>query len=352
MNGRLRFGDFFSARTRSAQFGSTDWEEIADSLGVSVDHSLGGGDAFFGSRGELAVAIGRVVAGDRFVTRYRIHYPAFEFGLQMLGRDHEPAFEPRRLPVVSTGWEGLDSLIVTRTDDEEALRRWLSDDKANLLRDLFRAYRPIEVTSIAMVHESQLTDSVDQLVQKGRDLIASASALRVMPAVVEQPTPPPARLDILGEPRPPAAVDEPVAGRAPDQAPEAAIPTPPTLDTAVLDRIVTTMFSGNALSFAVDRELEDLIGSRVRWEGSLRSLRAYTSDLDLGSIPGTKATVTVRQVTGESAGSSLVDATVGLPSDTGSGIERGDPVVIEGTIARIDSLMRSIVLADGTIALR
>jgi hypothetical protein len=332
-------GGFFSARTRSAQLGTAEWEEVAVALGIDVDHSLGGaGDALFGSKGELAVAIGRVMSTDRFVMRYRIHYPAFDFGLQMLGRDKEAVFEARNLPIVVTGRDSLDAVAVTRSDDRESLDHWLMPDKANVLRDVFARYRPLEVSSMAIAFESPYQDTIDEVVRSGRDLLSCAAAIRVMPAPVERPAPPPPKLDLGAS----------FARQAPEPRRDAFdfVEEHPNDsgggDEAVLGRIITAMFSSSS-----DAELDDLVGSRVRWTGSLRAIRSYETDLDLGSRPGVKATVTVREVEDDLHVTSYVDAVVGLPPGSRDGIRRGDPVQVEGTIIRIDTTIKTIVLADG-----
>lgn len=358
----MRMGDFFSAAFRSSRIPDGDWEEAAASLGLTLDRTLAGADAVFGSRGDIDVAIGHMTHGDRLITRYRMQFAGLPFGLQILAKDQEPVFDVRSsLPSATTGHDSLDNRLVTRTDDPGLLQQWLSPERVRLIVDLYNTYRPMEVSSVAVTYHSQLPDSIETVVRHGRDLVASTQTLlNIAPRASELPRPRPAVDPAPVEPsgifaRPAGRPSEPpvTAGPGATTRPPAPEPDPVSAPSAtggdVLERIVGAMFDGERLSFETDEALAEIYGTTIEWTGAVRSARPFHGDADLGAGAGVKLQATVAEHVDELLGATRIDAVVGLPDDIDVALNRNDQVRFSGTIVRIDSIMRTIYVRNARL---
>lgn len=132
-------------------------------------------------------------------------------------------------------------------------------------------------------------------------------------------------------------------------------PAQPTADVGAgpsAADIADELFVPGMLTFETARRFEeDFEGRRVRWSGTLVRWRAFRSDLDFGRDPGTKAVIRVHRLGWDLYGGRDVDAVLRLPEDAEERLTglRDEEVAFEGTLLRVDPLMRNIYLADAVL---
>lgn len=129
--------------------------------------------------------------------------------------------------------------------------------------------------------------------------------------------------------------EQPAARRAPDP--------------ADATEIAGELFGESRLSFETSRIFDERFKGRlVRWSGPVRSVREYRRDADLGESPGTRAVVTVATIENDLYGQTTVDAVIGLPPGNAN-ILRGRDITFQGTLAKVDAMMRNLFVADAEI---
>ena len=135
-------------------------------------------------------------------------------------------------------------------------------------------------------------------------------------------------------------------------APLPAPPPPAGAEPLDPDDLADEVFDRNVLGYDSTRLFEDRYrGRRVRWTGELQRARAYTTDLDFGDGPGVKAVFGVAVLSHDLFGGRDVDAVVALPPGAEGVLTdgRGEVFTFEGTLDRVDSLMRNFFLVDGSL---
>jgi hypothetical protein len=104
------------------------------------------------------------------------------------------------------------------------------------------------------------------------------------------------------------------------------------------------------MSFETDRVFADeYAGKAIAWTGTVRRITPYEHDYDFGDTPGTKVVMTVASITSDLYGQTTIDAVVQLPAGTAEHLTHGASVTFEGTLARLDSLMRNFYVTDGRL---
>ena len=112
------------------------------------------------------------------------------------------------------------------------------------------------------------------------------------------------------------------------------------------------VFAPGMMTFDGTAAFEDRFeGRRVRWKGTLVRSRPYRSDLDFGRGPGTKAVFRVYRLGFDLYGGRDVDAVVRLGEEAHEVLRdrREEEFTFEGTLLRVDSLMRNVYVEDGSL---
>jgi hypothetical protein len=134
---------------------------------------------------------------------------------------------------------------------------------------------------------------------------------------------------------------------APRRAEQSAVSREP--DSIGAAEIAEELFGESRLSFETSRIFDERFkGKFVRWSGAVRSTREYRRDYDLGESPGTRVVVTVATIENDLYGQTTVDAVVGLPPGNAD-IPRGDNVTFQGTLDKVDAMMRNLFVVDAEI---
>ena len=103
------------------------------------------------------------------------------------------------------------------------------------------------------------------------------------------------------------------------------------------------------MSFEVEKLFQDKYADkRVSWQGTVRSMRDYTSDHHFGETPGVKLAATIAKIKHKLYGKLKVDVVIALPSGTQL-LERDDSVTVSGTLDFVDVTTRSIYLKDASL---
>jgi hypothetical protein len=186
------------------------------------------------------------------------------------------------------------------------------------------------------IHESAVTSSPIHSGKHEEPVDDSAATVRPHPDDAPQlsptnPQPATPRQSAVGTPLPVAAE------------------VPPTASQADAQKLAEEMFLGTRVSFVVEEAFESgYAGKQIRWQGTVRSMRPYTSDHHFGETPGVKIVVMVAEVVHDLYGRTKIDVVAALPAGTPD-IDRGDPVTISGTLDELDVPKRSIYLTDARL---
>jgi hypothetical protein len=92
-------------------------------------------------------------------------------------------------------------------------------------------------------------------------------------------------------------------------------------------------------------------GGRVRWSGTLTSVRSYTFDLVFGNEPGSRAVFEIHKMGGPSFSARPVQAVVQFPADKEAFLRSklDKPLSFEGKLVSCDAFMRNLFVAEGQL---
>ena len=96
---------------------------------------------------------------------------------------------------------------------------------------------------------------------------------------------------------------------------------------------------------------ERYAGQRVSWSGKLKSIDSYSFDFVFGDSPGAKARVEVASTSANEFSTDAVFAVVDLPRGAEEDLRDsvGTVVSFEGTLGKLDGLMRNIFVSNGRL---
>jgi hypothetical protein len=142
---------------------------------------------------------------------------------------------------------------------------------------------------------------------------------------------------------------------APGEASETATPVAaPDPASAALDvaSVCQALFVDHTTSYRTNQLFTERYQDRtVRWPGMLRRVERYSFDMVFGHKGGTRAIVEVHQIKTGVFGDRQVNAVVQLPPEAREALRNveGHPVIVEGRLVKVDSLMRNLYVADGQV---
>lgn len=126
-------------------------------------------------------------------------------------------------------------------------------------------------------------------------------------------------------------------------------PKPSPTNEVPAQGLAEDIFLGNLTSFEVEKLFQDKYADkRVSWQGSVRSMRDYTSDHHFGETPGVELVATIATINHDLYGKIKVDVVIALRSGTEL-LERGDVITVSGTLDFVDVTIRSIYLKDASL---
>jgi hypothetical protein len=245
---------------------------------------------------------------------------------------------------VEVGHPRFDNAVVVDAHDEAAMREYLTPARRDAILALFAIWRHVVIT------EQSLTVTVPGRAREATEIVATVERLvdatlalgppspatpppppLAPPPPVVPPAPPPS-------PAPPEPVDEPVPAGDADAA-------PPSLDQQA---VVDDVFSDERFGAAIDEHFRrHYQGSQVTWTGTVEHARGYRSDVDFGTTPGTRATLTIGAIGNSRLRSNRTRAVVDLPEGTTP--ERGDELTVRGTLLRLDRFTRTFLVENAEI---
>ncbi len=376
-----------SANRRTHQI----WAHAANQLGLDISApSVFGNPTISGRSGSVTVDAGIVGSGDNARTRYRVAYsplaPSFTLQRESGTRRIMKMFGGQDLEI---GDPAFDDAFVVKADDSEALRAFLTAGRRSSLVRLLAVHnaatisesqielrtKPERKTETIVAVVRRLAATAEQLVGKPtsaavddatreRELGNLGEALRRLDeAVATDPNDLDARLlraqtaqsagdtshaeedqTVLERLLP---SDREVAGLG--AASTRAVPVPSAAGDVDTAAMFDELFGTNRLSFETDKLFAKYQGRTVTLRGDVRSARPFERDLDFGDEPGTKVVVAVASISSDLYGNNEIDAVVRLPAIPGRPLDRHDTITFEGTLHKVDAMMRNVYVADGRL---
>ena len=201
----------------------------------------------------------------------------------------------------------------------------------------------LEAEALVMMGERPAAEAILRAVEaaapadpevEGWRRVASAP-LPSPPAVPPTPSP--------STPPPPIPAPEPAPEPSPSPSPAAA-PAPAAGLVVSVEETIEDLFGSDRMGFETEERFSLAYrGRTVRWRGTVDSMRAFRSDQDFGSEPGTKATVHIGSLGDSKLVTSQVHAIVHLPADVD--LERNQEIEFTGTLVRVDRYMRNLYVS-------
>ncbi|MEW6074441.1 MAG: hypothetical protein AB1726_17835 [Planctomycetota bacterium] len=355
---------------RRARQTNAEWAAAARELGLPFrPATLAGGRRIAGELDGADVCVETISRGtgkgSNRATRYRVrHAEPLPADLRLAGAGLFAGLG-RLLGGrgATTGDEGFDRAVHLRTGDVRRARAFLDASRRDAVRRFLRTHpgAVIDREGIAWTRSGvvsrapRLSDPLREMVALSRALSGPPAEVAPPPRPASPPVPPPrapeASLAPLAADEPPRA--EPAAPPARPEEIPAAPPAdlPPEEPLAAAD-VAAALFAAGLSGLAADRLFaERFRGRRVRGEGPLRAVEAYSYDFVLGTAPGTKALVAIHGLPGDVFGGDEVRAVVGLPAADRDRLRGrlGEPVRFEGELRKLEGFTRSLFVAGGRL---
>lgn len=341
-----------SAVARTSRSSSSAWSEAADQLGLrrGVGRRANAWRLQGVVRGiEIRVEVtSRAKGHDGPATVYTATGP-IPAPKVVFRRQHPTSFLRQFIGGrdVEVGDPRFDNAVVVDAQDEAAMRSYLTPARREAIMALFATWRHVVITERSLTitvpgrarEATEIRATVDRLVDTALALGPSTpTASPPPPPAPPPPVEPPPVAPTPVPPAPPTPVHEPVPAADTDAAP------PPLDQQAVVDAV----FSDERYGAAIDEHFRTHYqGSQVTWTGTVEHARGYRSDVDFGTTPGTRATLTIGTIGGSRLRSNRTRAVVDLPEGTTPA--RGDEITVRGTLLRLDRFTRTFLVENAEI---
>lgn len=103
---------------------------------------------------------------------------------------------------------------------------------------------------------------------------------------------------------------------------------------------------------AKEKEIFDKVkGAQIKWNGVLKTVYEYSSDFVFGSVPGTKATFEIHEITGNYSMKTKIKAVVQLPKDAFQTLrtQTEKEFTFSGKIEKLEAFSKEIYVSSGNI---
>ena len=278
------------------------------------------------------------------------------------------------------GDPNFDKHVVVKTRHPEGTRDFLNPDRR------YRIWRALNTWSQLQLEDDQirletngrerdqnkLCGTVRQLVElagaMSHTLPPQAHTVRLSSLTPPLPSaPPPPRFDDplpARPPPPPAAEPVPPAAKPQREGPEpipppseppiqsTPLPAPPSPAGPALEPLCAELFKPNQSGTEAERLFGDRYrNQRVCWQAELRSVQRISYHVIFGDRPITKADFDTIEVNTKTYGARRIQVVAAFPEDMLMDLQHhtGQTVSFEGTLVRVDGLMRSLYVADARL---
>lgn len=324
-------------------------------------------------------------------TRYRARYPQpLGLGLR-LTRESFISGVGKLVGIgdIEVGDTAFDSQVLVKGNDPRRVVEFLTPARRSRILRALHAFPGVVIGDAEIVWESvglhadssrivattrQLSELAQFLGSKGAPAgsappraAAASGAAAVPSASAAAARPPRARREVrrlraertsvsgagsLVRAAAPAATPEPQRPQAP---PTGGSRAPPAFAAPALSdasSVCEDLFRPERTGLEVEKAFEErYAGARIRWKGLLETVDPYSYDFVFGNVAGTKAVFRIHQVPSGPYGTEPVRATVQLPAGSTEALRKrvGSTLGFEGRLAKVDSFLRNLYVADGQV---
>ncbi len=356
------------------------WTAAARQLGLSAKERPLQIPSLHGTIGDVEITVAHYSSDNSRYVAFKGTYPDLGVGLKIT---KDNTFKKLFGQLVGSDDIDVDESIADeqlRIDgrDETAIKAFMTPQKMAAIGDAIARYPNMKITDTTISFRTPGTlKTTDAIVERVNALTATAAVLRGSAVRRSMLTDTPihdspvtmspihsGRHEDPEEPNP-AVVrphpDDVLPVQPTDLTPEpfskptsektAQPPSEPMAPVSNIDAqaVAEEMFLGTRVSFVVEEAFEtQYAGQRIRWQGTVRSMRPYTADHHFGETPGVKIVAMIAEVTHDLYGRTKIDVVAALPQGTPL-IDKGDPVTISATLDELDVPKRSIYLKNATL---
>lgn len=225
---------------------------------------------------------------------------------------------------IEIGEQEFDKLVLVQGNEPDEIIRFLTPRRRKLIGAALRSYANL------IIDENNLVLEVGGSVNKFEDLSKPLwDLLELAEALM-----PPEVAEIKPEPEP-----------VPEPEPE----LPPALEAATF---IAEIFSRKKSSGEATHQFEATMRDQdIAWQGKLKSATRYSFDLVFEDGAGTRAVIDIGSTEGVTDAGDIIHAVLQLPEDAAETLrsKAGDDLAFTGRLVKVDTIMRTIRIADGTL---
>ncbi len=373
----------FTAANRSVKQTNRAWADAAGRLGL--DFQPGSPlkrRAIRGSHGAIRIDLTEKSGGNNNTLReWRLAYPSTPFSMTLMvetpGKKLLKAFGAQDFEI---GDPAFDAKFMVAGSDQSAIARFLDSDRRAALMAAAERMPGVKITNsdVSWRTSNQYKDP-SALIDDAKLLLQTAAAMSEggrlpAPGPVAAPfsTPPVAKStaedpwvashelpawepdarQVTPKVEPEVPVQGPAADELPVQTGAGAQPDEPgeSGGHVRLEDMIEEVFGTRRLSFEANKLVaEKYAGRALVVVGPVRTVRKESRDFDFRDQgPGFRVEAVVGEVTGTRVGAGEVIAIAYLEGATAAP-ERGDEVLITGTILKVEPLRRAVYLVDAQL---
>ncbi len=356
------------------------WTAAARQLGLSTKQRPLQIPSLHGTIGDVEITVAHYSSDNSRYVAFKGTYPDLGVGLKIT---KDNTFKKFFGQFVGSDDIDIDDSVVDeqlRIDgrDETATKAFMTSQKMAVIGDAVARYPNMKITDTTISFRVAGTlKETNAIVERVNVLTATAAALRgsaihrsmlsdtpihdstvtMSPIHSGEHEEPVKEVDAVVRPHPddapqvPPAVVTPAPPPGPIRDKTAQPPTEPLPPTSNIDAqaVAEESFLGSRATSRTEEAFEArYTGQRIRWQGTVRSMRPYTADHHFGETPGVKIVATIAEVIHDLYGKTKIDIVAALPLGTPL-IDRGDPVTISGTLDELDVPKRAIYLKNARL---
>ena len=354
------FGLAIRAVIKQFAAGRAHWDEAARQLGISVKQRPMQMPELLGTIDGATVSVVPRAQNNANYVDFDATYPSLGIGLK-ISKDSATKKIFGRLvgsDDIDIDDSAADDQLRIDGRDESAVKALMTPQTMAVLGQSFSEHPHMKITDTTVgFRVGGALKTTPEIVSHVNTLMKTVNAVRRSPIhrsmlrdvpvrtseIATSPIHSGKHVDPFAPPRPTAgqpAVKTPAPDKRPKPSPTNEVPA---------QGLAEDIFLGNLMSFEVEKLFQDKYADkRVSWQGTVRSMRDYTSDHHFGETPGVKLAATIAKIKHKLYGKLKVDVVIALPSGTQL-LERDDSVTVSGTLDFVDVTTRSIYLKDASL---